>query len=124
MVQKEDINHLQEHLLNKRAELDIQVDITYRLGLLDLLRWALPSADRIANSDRIHIDGDTLTCFLDIAPALRTDQIAAVGPDDIRFPVHTALGLLYFLDNCAEPKSDLIRSRHLSIVCIFCHLLE
>jgi hypothetical protein len=38
MLQKEDIMNLQELLLNSRAELDIQVDITYPLGLLDLLR--------------------------------------------------------------------------------------
>lgn len=112
MLQKEDIKNLQEHLLNSRAELDIQVDITYPLGLLDLLRWALPSADRIANFDRIRIDGDTLTCFLDTDPDLRIDHTAAVGPNDIRFPVHTVLALLYVLDNCAEAKSDLTQTHH------------
>ena len=83
MMMQLGIGRQQKDLLKSRAELYSQFDIECPFKILVLLRRALPSADRIVNSDIIHIVEDKLRSLLDKAPIPDTVHTATAAANEI-----------------------------------------
>jgi hypothetical protein len=83
MMMQLGIGRQQKDLLKSRAELYSHFDIECPFKILVLLRRALPSADRIVNSDIIHIVEDKLRSLLDKAPIPDTVRTAIAAANEI-----------------------------------------